>query len=112
MLGFSSLGQAALGEVPGTGAHALFATTGTFTLSGKAAALKAAKGISAARGIFTLTGNASTGRGGFGVFCAHGTFTITGIAVVAARKLAGKQFIRMQEFVLSKVRTAAPTLDE
>lgn len=74
----------------GGGASTLTAAKGSFTLTGVAASLKAARKLTATKQTYTLTGVAAGLKAGRKIAPAKGTFTLTGVAVglKAGRKIA------------------------
>lgn len=72
-----------------TTAYTLTAEPGTFTLTGQATGLRAARQLAAAAGTFTLTGNAAGLIRGYPLAAGTGTFVLTGQAAAlrADRKL-------------------------
>lgn len=73
-----------------TNAYTMTAASGSFTLTGNAAALTAQRKLAAATQSFTLTGNAARLARGYTLAASSGTFTLTGqaAALTAARKMA------------------------
>lgn len=67
-------------SVAGAQALTLSPTTGTYTLSGKAQTLNAARSIAAAQGTYTLNGVAQTLNRGILVSPATGTYSLSGVA--------------------------------
>lgn len=55
MIGFYALGQQALAASAGRSQYVMLASTGTFEMSGQAAALKSARFMSLAAGSFTVS---------------------------------------------------------
>lgn len=77
----------------GGGASTLTAASGSFTLSGQAAALTRALTLTAAQGSFVLSGQAVTLQVGVDLTAAQGSFTLSGqsVGLTAARQLTASQ---------------------
>lgn len=74
----SNAAQLSIDYTAGGTAYSLTANSGSFTLTGQTAALKAARNVSAASGSFALTGQAATLKRGYPLSAAAGSFTLTG----------------------------------
>lgn len=91
----------------------IFASTGTFTLTGNAVTFSRAIHLIAAAGSFVLTGVAVGLVRGRVLAAAAGAFTLTGKAAVLARVIgATKTKNRVTKFVLQKLRINPPPLED
>ena len=81
------------GGAAGAVSYTLAADRGTFTYSGVAAGLRAARKLISAQGTYALTGQAAELKRGLRIVSNQGSYSLTGNAagMVAARKLAASQ---------------------
>ena len=91
MLGHSAVSTAPVSALATAApTYTLIASTGTFVLTGQAAALLAGRKLAAATGVFTLTGLAANLVKGRHLVAAPGSFVLTGNA---AGLLAGRRLV-------------------
>ncbi len=97
-------------------ANTLSATKGTFSVTGVAALLHLAVkySISCLTGAYTVTGVAAAVKAARKIACVVASFTVTGIALEVVRIVApaNKFRLRLQNYVLQKLRVTDPTLGD
>lgn len=88
------------------------ASAGSYALTGAPLTMMRAIHLIAAAGNYLLTGKPVTR--GFALLCAAGSYTLTGVPLIVTDLVApaGKFAIRQARYVLQKIRTTPPSLDQ